>query len=128
MVTHDRYFLERVVSKIIELENGKLYEYNANYSKYLELKEERLETLASIERKIETFLRKETEWIKRGARARSTKEKKRPVLQHRSLVQKTRRVLEAAERRLLQWRLRLNLGNFLLSVPTTIYHLLHTTV
>ena len=77
MVTHDRYFLERVVSKIIELENGKLYEYNANYSKYLELKEERLETLASIERKIETFLRKETEWIKRGARARSTKEKKR---------------------------------------------------
>lgn len=77
MVTHDRYFLERVVSKIDELENGKLYEYDANYSRFLVLKEERLASLATQEKKIEVFLRKETEWINRGARARSTKEKKR---------------------------------------------------
>ena len=77
MVTHDRYFLERVVKKIIELENGNIIEYDANYSKYLVLKEERLEAKMNEERKIETFLRKETEWIQRGARARSTKEKKR---------------------------------------------------
>ena len=77
MVTHDRYFLERVVNKIVELENGNLFEYEANYSKYLVLKEERLKTLATKERKIEAFLRRESEWINRGARARSTKEKKR---------------------------------------------------
>lgn len=77
LVTHDRYFLERVVNKIVELDHGKLYEYIANYSKYLELKNERLESLAKQEKKIETFLRKEYEWVKRGAQARSTKDKKR---------------------------------------------------
>lgn len=77
LVTHDRYFLERVVNKIVELDHGKLYEYVANYSKYLELKNERLESLAKQEKKIETFLRKEYEWVKRGAQARSTKDKKR---------------------------------------------------
>lgn len=77
MITHDRYFLERVVSKIIELENGKIYEYLGNYSRYLDLKAERLESLANKEKKIEAFLRKESEWIHRGARARATKEKKR---------------------------------------------------
>ena len=77
LVTHDRYFLERVVNKIVELDRGKLYEYIANYSKYLELKNERLESLAKHEKKIETFLRKEYEWVKRGAQARSTKDKKR---------------------------------------------------
>lgn len=77
LVTHDRYFLERVVNKIVELDHGRLYEYVANYSKYLELKNERLESLAKHEKKIETFLRKEYEWVKRGAQARSTKDKKR---------------------------------------------------
>lgn len=77
MVTHDRYFLERVVGKIIEIENGNLVSYDANYSKYLELKAERLESLRNQERKIEAFLKKESEWINRGARARATKEKKR---------------------------------------------------
>jgi len=77
LVTHDRYFLERIVNKIIELDRGKIYEYEANYSKYLELKNLRLESLASQERKIETFLRKEYEWIKRGPQARAIKDKKR---------------------------------------------------
>lgn len=77
MVTHDRYFLERVVGKIIEIENGNLVSYDANYSKYLELKAERLESIKNQERKIEAFLKKESEWINRGARARATKEKKR---------------------------------------------------
>lgn len=77
LVTHDRYFLEKVVNKIIELEHGKIYEYVANYSKYLELKAERLEALESKERKINAFLRKEYEWIKRGPQARATKDKKR---------------------------------------------------
>jgi len=77
LVTHDRYFLERVVNKIVELDKGKIYEYVANYSKYLELKALRLEAILSEERKIETFLRKEYEWIKRGPQARATKDKKR---------------------------------------------------
>ena len=77
MVTHDRYFLERVVGKIIEIENGNLVTYDANYSRYLTLKAERLESIKNQERKIEAFLKKESEWINRGARARATKEKKR---------------------------------------------------
>lgn len=77
LVTHDRYFLERVVNKIIELEHGKIYEYNANYSTYLELKQERMASIEAKERKVSAFLRKEYEWIKRGPQARATKDKKR---------------------------------------------------
>ncbi|MBO4667086.1 MAG: ABC-F family ATP-binding cassette domain-containing protein [Bacilli bacterium] len=77
LVTHDRYFLERVCNKIVELDHGSLYSYDANYSKYLELKNQRLEEEASQERKINSFLRKEYEWIKRGALARTTKDKRR---------------------------------------------------
>ncbi len=77
LVTHDRYFLERVVNKIIELEHGKIYEYNANYSTYLELKQERMAFIEAKERKVSAFLRKEYEWIKRGPQARATKDKKR---------------------------------------------------
>lgn len=73
MVTHDRFFLERVVNKIIEVENGNLYSYEANYSKYLELKAQRQEMEVSSERKRQSLLKKELEWIQRGARARSTK-------------------------------------------------------
>ena len=73
MVTHDRYFLERVVNRIAELNHGSLYEYEANYSRYLELKQQRADMAAASERKRQALLRKETEWIQRGARARSTK-------------------------------------------------------
>lgn len=77
MVTHDRYFLERVVTKITELSRGKLYSYEANYSKYLELKAERYEMAEASERKRQAILRREKEWIMRGARARGTKSKER---------------------------------------------------
>ncbi len=73
MITHDRYFLERVANKILELDGGKLYSYPANYSKYLELKAQREEMELASQRKRQSLLRKELEWIQRGARARSTK-------------------------------------------------------
>lgn len=77
MVTHDRYFLERVVNHITELSRGKLYHYAANYSKYLELKAQREEMAEASERKRQSFLRTEREWIQRGCRARTTKSKDR---------------------------------------------------
>lgn len=77
MVTHDRYFLERVVNQIVELSHGHIYTYEANYSKYLELKEQRLEMAESTERKRQALLRREYQWIMRGARARSTKSTER---------------------------------------------------
>ena len=77
LVTHDRYFLERVCNRIVELDHGNLYNYEANYTKYLELKTQRAEMLKAHERKINSFLRKEYEWIKRGALARTTKDKRR---------------------------------------------------
>ena len=77
MVTHDRYFLDRVTNKIVEIENGNLYSYQANYSKFLELKSERLEMQKGSERKRQTLLKKELEWMQRGPRARSTKARSR---------------------------------------------------
>ena len=77
MVTHDRYFLERVVNHITELSRGKLYHYEANYSKYLELKELRAEMAEASERKRQAILRVEREWIMRGCKARTTKSKER---------------------------------------------------
>ena len=77
MVTHDRYFLERVVNHITELSRGKLYHYEANYSKYLELKEQRAEMAEASERKRQAILRVEREWIMRGCKARTTKSKER---------------------------------------------------
>ncbi len=77
MVTHDRYFLENVVTRIAEVSFGKMYLYEANYSKYLELKTQRLEMAQASERKRQALLRKETEWIMRGCRARSTKSTER---------------------------------------------------
>ncbi len=77
MVTHDRYFLERVVNHITELSRGKLYHYEANYSKYLELKEQRAEMAEAAERKRQSILRVEREWILRGCEARRTKSKDR---------------------------------------------------
>lgn len=77
MVTHDRYFLERVVTRIAELSHGKLYTYEANYSKYLEQKAQRADMAQASERKRQAILRKEYQWIMRGARARSTKSRER---------------------------------------------------
>lgn len=77
MITHDRYFLDRVSNRIIELDKGNLYSYGANYSKYLEMKLEREELEQSTERKRQGLIRRELEWIKRGAKARSTKQKAR---------------------------------------------------
>ena len=77
MVTHDRYFLERVVNHITELSRGKLYHYEANYSKYLEIKEQRQEMAEASERKRQSILRVEREWIMRGCQARTTKSRER---------------------------------------------------
>ncbi len=77
MVTHDRYFLDRVANRIIELDNGKLYSYQANYSRFLEMKAEREELEQASERKRQNLFRNELEWIRRGAQARSTKQKAR---------------------------------------------------
>ncbi|MDO5399822.1 MAG: ABC-F family ATP-binding cassette domain-containing protein [Eubacteriales bacterium] len=85
MVTHDRYFLERVVNHITELSRGKLYHYEANYSKYLELKEQRAEMAEASERKRQSILRVEREWIMRGCQARTTKSKER-IQRYESLL------------------------------------------
>lgn len=77
MVTHDRYFLERVANKIVEIDGGSLFSYQANYSAYLELKAQREEMELASERKRQSLLRKELEWMRRGPRARSTKSKDR---------------------------------------------------
>jgi len=77
MITHDRYFLDRVVNEIIELDKGSLYVYKGNYSNFLEKKMEREEREAGTERKRQGLLRKELAWIRRGARARTTKQKAR---------------------------------------------------
>lgn len=77
IVTHDRYFLDRVVTTIIELDRGNLYRYDGNYSKFLELKLEREEMEQVSERKRQNLLRNELAWIQRGAKARTTKQKAR---------------------------------------------------
>lgn len=77
MVTHDRYFLDRVTNKILEISHGQLYGYNANYSKFLEMKAQREEMELATERKRQSILRMELEWAKRGCRARTTKQKAR---------------------------------------------------
>ncbi|MCD7995054.1 MAG: ABC-F family ATP-binding cassette domain-containing protein [Clostridia bacterium] len=75
MITHDRYFLDSVVGRIVELDKGKLYSYQANYAGFLSLKAERMEMAEASERKRQTILRNEIAWMQRGARARSTKQK-----------------------------------------------------
>lgn len=77
MVTHDRYFLDSVSNRIVELDKGKLYSYQTNYSGFLTLKTEREEMLLASERKRQSILRTELAWVMRGARARSTKQKAR---------------------------------------------------
>lgn len=77
MVTHDRYFLDSVSNRIVEIDKGHIYSYDTNYSGFLERKTLREENGLAGERKRQSILRKEMEWIKRGARARSTKQKAR---------------------------------------------------
>jgi ATP-binding cassette subfamily F protein uup len=77
MVTHDRYFLDSVSNRILEIDKGKFYSYDTNYSGFLELKAQREEMELASERKRQSILRVELEWVKRGARARSTKQKAR---------------------------------------------------
>lgn len=77
MVTHDRYFLDSVCNRIVEVDKGSIYSYDTNYSGYLERKAEREEMQQASERKRQNILRKELEWIRRGARARTTKQKGR---------------------------------------------------
>lgn len=77
MVTHDRYFLDSVSNRIVEIDKGKIYSYETNYSGFLELKTQREEMALASERKRQSILRVELEWVKRGARARSTKQKAR---------------------------------------------------
>lgn len=77
MVTHDRYFLDRVTNKILEIDKGNLYTYESNYSGFLELKQQRLLSELATYNKTQNRLRAEWEWVKRGAQARSTKQKAR---------------------------------------------------
>lgn len=77
MVTHDRYFLDKVTNRILEISHGQMYSYVANYSKFLEMKAEREEMELASERKRQSVLRMELEWAKRGCRARSTKQRAR---------------------------------------------------
>ena len=77
MITHDRYFLDRVANEIIEIDRGNLYTYKGNYTEFLEKKSERMEREEANEAKRQNLLRKELAWIKRGAKARTTKQKAR---------------------------------------------------
>lgn len=77
MITHDRYFLDRVSNRIIELDKGRLFSYDGNYSLFLEKKMERLTLEASMEEKRQNLMRKELAWVRRGAKARTTKQKAR---------------------------------------------------
>ncbi len=77
MVTHDRFFLERVCNEIIELDNGKLYQYKGNYSYYLEKKEERLASENASVDKAQNLFKKELDWMRRQPKARTTKSKSR---------------------------------------------------
>ena len=75
MVTHDRYFLDSVTNRIVEIDKGKIYSYETNYSGFLQLKADREASMLATERKRQSILRVELEWMMRGARARSTKQK-----------------------------------------------------
>lgn len=77
MITHDRYFLDRITNRIFELDAGELYSYQGNYSVFLEKKAERMQLMEALESKRQNLYRKELAWIKRGAKARSTKQKAR---------------------------------------------------
>lgn len=93
MITHDRYFLDRVANEIIELDRGNLYTYKGNYTDFLEKKAEREDREEANEKKRQNLLRKELAWIKRGAKARSTKQKAR-IDRFEKLSEQTMDVIE----------------------------------
>ena len=86
LVTHDRYFLERITKKTLDIEMGKLYLYDANYSSYLLLKEQRMESMIASSRKLKALLKKEAVWASLNPQARSTKSKER-LLRFQALEQ-----------------------------------------
>ena len=96
MVTHDRYFLDRVANRIVEVDHGKLYNYPGRYSEFVKLKEERQNMELATQRKRKSLLRTELEWLSRGARARSTKQKAHidriKAMQEMKDIQEERRV------------------------------------
>lgn len=96
MVTHDRYFLDKVTNKIVEIDKGSLYSYTANYTKFLELKTEREDMEQAAERKKKSLYRMDLEWMMRGARARSTKQKAHiqrfEELRDRKVIEKDKRI------------------------------------
>ncbi len=100
MVSHDRYFLERIVNKIVEIEQGNLYEYEANYSKYLVMKEQRLQVALQQEQKRNSFLKKEIEWVRAGVQARTTKSKDR--LQRFETLSNVQKVQKQKDVKMLQ--------------------------
>lgn len=89
LVTHDRYFLDRVTNRIFELDRGKLFSYEGNYASFLEKKADRLEREAAEEDKRQNLLRREIAWLKRGAKARTTKQKARIDRVHELMNRKT---------------------------------------
>ena len=96
MVTHDRYFLDRVANRIVEVDHGNLYNYPGSYSEFVKLKEERQNMALATQRKRKSLLRTELEWLSRGARARSTKQKAHidriKAMQEMKDIQEERRV------------------------------------
>ncbi|MDD7408607.1 MAG: ABC-F family ATP-binding cassette domain-containing protein [Anaerovoracaceae bacterium] len=105
MITHDRYFLDRVTRRIVEIDNGSLYSYEGNYDYYLEAKAAREESALASERKRATLYKKELAWIRRGARARSTKAKSHierfeELRDSKLIIDKTEMNMDAASSRL----------------------------
>lgn len=94
MVTHDRYFLDSVSNRIVEIDKGHIYSYKTNYSGFLELKAQREDMELASERKRQSILRVELEWIKRGARARTTKQKAR-IQRYEDLKEKSAPVTDS---------------------------------
>lgn len=95
MVTHDRYFLDRVANKIVEINQGNLYSYPGNYSTFLQMKAEREEMELGTRRKRKSFLKRELEWIRQGPRGRGTKSKER-ISKFEELKEQNRQAPEAA--------------------------------
>lgn len=101
LVTHDRYFLDNVTNRIVELDGGKLYSYNSNYSGFLEAKLARADMEKASQRKRTSILRVEAEWIKRGCKARSTKQQAR-IDRYEDLKEASRQARASFERTSLE--------------------------
>ena len=101
MVTHDRYFLDNVTNRIVELDGGKLYGYDTNYSGFLELKTQREEMERATEAKRANILRRELEWIRRGCQARSTKQQAR-IDRYEDMKEASRQARASFENKVLE--------------------------